>query len=201
MSSELTQLPSSYLIVAGGLIGSVVTMMIGKILDLFQKSREHKYSIQKEFFNKKLSSAEVLDSSLQKMTSLYSPLAISLQKMTDFAATEHMEIYSDFFQKHLAKIQKIAEDIDGLSYSAALYFDMEAIEKSAVTCFEAVMNSVLMLALAAQKVPSANEADKEILKKEVIKIFEEMSSAIKSLKATTNELLSQIRIEMRKYEP
>jgi hypothetical protein len=44
--------------IMGGLVGSIFTVIITKILEIIQKSKEHKYSLQKTFFEKKLQSAE-----------------------------------------------------------------------------------------------------------------------------------------------
>ena len=44
--------------ILGGLIGSIITVVIGKVLDLIQQSKQHKYSIQKTFFTKKLEVAD-----------------------------------------------------------------------------------------------------------------------------------------------
>lgn len=41
-----------------GLLGAVVTIIVTRVLDLIQKSKEHKYSLQKLFFEKKLQAAE-----------------------------------------------------------------------------------------------------------------------------------------------
>ena len=38
----------------GGLIGSILTVVISKSLEIFQKSKEHKYDLQRQFFVKKL---------------------------------------------------------------------------------------------------------------------------------------------------
>ena len=54
---ETSNIYTIYAII-GGLIGSVLTVIISKILDIMQQSREHRYSIQKTFFTKKLEVAE-----------------------------------------------------------------------------------------------------------------------------------------------
>ena len=47
------QIPSSILALLAALLGSILTIGIGKVLDLIQKRQEHKYSLQKIFFEKK----------------------------------------------------------------------------------------------------------------------------------------------------
>jgi len=44
--------------ILGGFIGSTLTVLITKSLEILQKSKEHKYNFQTLFFNKKLAAAE-----------------------------------------------------------------------------------------------------------------------------------------------
>jgi hypothetical protein len=48
---ETSNIYTLYAIISG-LIGSVLTVIVSKILDIIQQSREHRYSIQKTFFTK-----------------------------------------------------------------------------------------------------------------------------------------------------
>jgi primosomal protein N'' len=44
--------------ILGGLIGSLITVIVTKLLDMLQKANEHDYPLRKAFFKKKLVAAE-----------------------------------------------------------------------------------------------------------------------------------------------
>lgn len=60
----------------GGLIGSILTVVISKSLEIFQKSKEHKYDLQRQFFVKKLSAAEATVMQYSLMSDAISQLIV-----------------------------------------------------------------------------------------------------------------------------
>lgn len=66
-----------------GLVGSILTVTIGKILELVQESKKHKYSLKRVFFEKKLASLEAavrLWYKSAEMTGMLSALLAQISK-------------------------------------------------------------------------------------------------------------------------
>lgn len=52
----------------GGLIGSTLTVVSKELLEIFRDSKQHSYSLQKYYFEKKLKAAEAASSVWLKST-------------------------------------------------------------------------------------------------------------------------------------
>ena len=112
--------------ILGGLIGSSLTVVVTKLLDLFQKSKEHKYSLQKIFFEKKLLAAEVTIAQYTIMYKALSSLAVLYERL-DFDPCGDIESYlQDSLGEEAEKQMEIANDASFIvANSITLYFDFE----------------------------------------------------------------------------
>jgi hypothetical protein len=108
----------------GGLIGSIITVVLTKILDLIQKSKEHKYSLQRAFFDKKLQAAEAAVSHLSMLTSAIGEFIVLHGQEYDTGQEVPYEVYKVMTESASGSWEKIREASNGLTNSLSLYFDV-----------------------------------------------------------------------------
>jgi hypothetical protein len=84
------QVPTStiaIIVTLAALLSSIFTVTLGKILDLIQKHQEHKYSLQKAFFEKKLKTEEAIVSLTQKAISFLGSTSTILTNIPNIFTT------------------------------------------------------------------------------------------------------------------
>ena len=110
--------------VLGGLIGSILTVVISKSLEILQKSKEHKYDLQKQFFVKKLSAAEATVMQYSLMSDSISQLIVLYSRYEQ----NETEIGSQLNDNLLNQIEERIALANNASLSLAnaisLYFDL-----------------------------------------------------------------------------
>ena len=205
MASEITQLPISMIAFLGGLLGSILTIAIGKALDLIQKRQEHKYSLQKAFFEKKMKVAEAIVVQSQKLINILGPFNSILCKVPEFAAIGDLGIFQSQMTSFGLQAQKLIQETGDCVLAARLYFDTAELDRVTSLCYEKLLNSVLMLSLmnnemSKLKSDSIGEAGQEILKK-AIQFLSEFSSTLTSIKTVSDKFIFKVRNEMKRYEP
>jgi len=111
--------------IIGGLIGSILTIALTKILEMIQKSKEHRYSLQKEYFTKKLSAAEEAiaawyraANSIGAMAKLYTQFPYLKEGMN----VSMFKILHSRLEDHLNKVYEASSQV---RYSVFLYFDFD----------------------------------------------------------------------------
>jgi len=110
--------------ILGGFIGSTLTVLITKSLEILQKSKEHKYNFQTLFFNKKLAAAETT----VMQYSLFSDTLCQLRLL--YSRYEEYDTYignqlNDNLLKQIEEKIKIANHASmSLANSISLYFDL-----------------------------------------------------------------------------
>lgn len=110
--------------ILGGLIGSILTVVITKLLEMLQKSKEHKYNLQKSFFEKKLLAAEatitqytILSTALTNLAVLYERLNEEINEVEDY-------LQNTLHQQVMQQIEVANNASFIVANSVTLYFDL-----------------------------------------------------------------------------
>jgi hypothetical protein len=200
------QMSSSVLALLAALFSSILTLGIGKVLDLIQKRQEHQYSLQKIFFEKKIKVAEAVVSNLQKGLNVLQPISTILAKVPDLSTiAETGSFLTSHFQTLSSQIQSIPQETTDYIQAASLYFDETKLKPGGMPSYEEVFNSLLklpvLLARANALTPDTPAIEREKIKDETIKVLMEFKSHIDSLRAMIEKIIHNLRDEMKKYEP
>lgn len=207
MPPENMQLSSSIIALLSGLVGSILTIAVSKVLDLIQKRQEHKYALRKAFFEKKLQVAEAMVGNLQKTINIFRPLSTVLRKIPDFVTQGTPR---DFLESQMQTIssqaQKILQETGDCSYAAQLYFDVGKLNNIISLCYEKMLNCAIMYALLEKKArsitpESVSKTDLEEIVNQYSELLKDMTLTIDSLKTSMDTFISAIRDEMKEYEP
>lgn len=112
--------------ILGGLIGSIITVVVTKLLDIFQKSKEHKYTLERSFFEKKLLAAEatitqytILSTALTNLTVLYERILNESNEMEDY-------LQDTLHQQSMQQLEIANNASFIVANSVTLYFDLDA---------------------------------------------------------------------------
>ncbi|MGV3597531.1 MAG: hypothetical protein ACO1PI_06650 [Bacteroidota bacterium] len=107
--------------ILGGLVGSVLTILTSKILDIIQKSKEHQYELQKLFFERKLHAAETTITQYTILYQAVNTLAILYEKFDQ----ETGELENILAQQVVTQMEVANNASFMLANSITLYFDFE----------------------------------------------------------------------------
>jgi hypothetical protein len=128
MDSKFTIDPTTLSVITllSGLLGSILTIVLTKVLDLFQKSKEHKYSLQKVFFERKLNAAETATIQFQILANACFNLSVLFERLNN----EDEDEDENFLDKHLfEQVTQQTEVANNASFlianSVTLYFDLD----------------------------------------------------------------------------
>jgi hypothetical protein len=110
--------------ILGGLIGSILTVVITKLLEILQKSKEHKYTLEKSFFEKKLLAAEatitqytILSTALTNLAVLYERLNVDTNEVEDY-------LQNTLHQQAMQQLEVANNASFIVANSVTLYFDL-----------------------------------------------------------------------------
>jgi hypothetical protein len=110
--------------ILGGLIGSILTVVITKLLEIIQKSKEHKYTLEKSFFEKKLLAAEatitqytILSTALTNLAVLYERLNIDTNEVEEY-------LQNTLHQQAMQQLEVANNASFIVANSVTLYFDL-----------------------------------------------------------------------------
>lgn len=203
-----------WLAILGGLIGSIVTVVVTKLLEIFQASKSHKYELDRIFFEKKLAAAEL---AMTQYTILSNSL-INLAVLFERANNESNPI-EDYLQTHLH--QQATQQIELannasfiISNSIALYFDIKSQfnQNEVISDFLALLASLQPLLenrystfeFYKSKVGTTNENSSYQLYLQAEQSLDEKLKAVSlSMNRFNQELLNtmkQIREEMSRFD-
>lgn len=203
-------------VILGGLIGSIVTVLLTKIFELIQKSKEHKYYLRKLFFEKKLQSAEA---AVAEWYSASSSL-FALAKLYELMSTEGRELDEEVFEQleaaALAKLKEIERSTTNqISNSVFLYFDIDTdlfLNENTIgkiyTCFSEiksrsyVINNFIELRNQKKETESGRILQDAIdrIRDEAKPLLSELASLYSKSQKDMTALLQKIRREMKKFE-
>ena len=200
--------------ILGGLIGSVLTVVLTKVLDLIQKKNEYTYDLKKQFFSKKLQAAEAAVMQYSLFSDAINQLIILFGRYQE-SDTKIGENLNDNLQKQIDEKIALANNSSlALSSSIELYFDLTS-NYSANEILNSFYDSVNILAPYSENVEVTHEQYLRFIgtekEKEAYDIYlnaenflgQAMKNVGEGYKVFDTELrnqMSQIRAEMKKYE-
>lgn len=112
--------------ILGGLIGSILTVVIGKSLEILQKSKEHKYELEKQFFVKKLSAAEATVMQYSLLSDALSQLIILYSRYEAYETDIGKQLNDDLLKQIDEKIALANKASLNIANAISLYFDLQS---------------------------------------------------------------------------
>lgn len=197
-----------------GLVGSTITVIITKILELIQKDREFKYDLKKQFFVKKLQAGET--AIIQ-----YTNLCVALQQLSTIysrheeSQTEIGQNLKDNLLKQIdSKLLIINSSSFELANSINLYFDLTSIineseimsgvydKMSVLSNYLEKVEESYEIYLKTNEVNKQNEAYEkyEIAYDLLVQAMNDIGALYKKFEGEIRGQIRQIRNEMKKYE-
>lgn len=109
----------------GGLIGSILTVVITKVLDLLQQSQKHRYSLKQSFFQNKLRSAEAAATQWQLFSNsagTFEALAKQWNEKPRSFSSASIDLLGRELHSHLESIRQSSVDA---ANTVMLYFELD----------------------------------------------------------------------------
>lgn len=198
-------------IILGFLTGSLATQLVPKVLEMIQKSKEHKYSLEKIFFEKKLQAAEI------GIAHWYGSglIAKEMVRLLQLSASNEIvsqQIILEVQAELNNELKKIRQIQSNAHFSFPLYFEMDNSFLWGTEAFEKYLNSlsaahivgVEIDGLITRKEQGAidSELDDRILelKKSLLNHCRDMNDAIESNIKSVNKLVTTARHDLKRYE-
>lgn len=205
-------------VVIGGLVGSILTVLITKGLDIFADREKNKFELKKAFFEKKLEAAEAMMSSYYSVTSAMSGLD-SLYSLVSHDRNQNINWkafgqFNDTFSSRLNEFGQTALSAKSAQLSFPLYFDIGD-ELWGTGIYQEYLSSLLRIAnlevplKTAIKIATENNDPKmdEWCFEQIEKVWDEyrkemisLSPILKKIKAEFIDGMKILRVEMKKYE-
>lgn len=200
--------------ILGGLIGSILTVVITKILELLQKKNEFNYELKKQFFNKKLLAAEAATIQGSHLSEAINQLIVLFSRYRESDSNVGKNLNDNLLKQIEEKIALANSSSLALSSSINLYFDL-ASNYTTNEIFISFYDSLNMLAPYTENVEITHEQYLRHIgtehENEAFEIYqnaenflgEEMKNVANGYKIFDVELrnqIRQIRSEMKKYE-
>ncbi|WKZ71132.1 MAG: hypothetical protein QY331_07690 [Melioribacteraceae bacterium] len=197
------------------LLGSIITIVITKLFEIFQASKENKFTLRKIYFEKKIIAAEeaITDlyndlNGISKFMRVYNKIANS--KIEDFPFIyKEMEYLNEETKKAIDATDKIA-------HRMYLYFDFDEYMEKEESNLDALLDLSTELRSAESEIEIiikvAKDFDKdqgaeEIALNKIKEKFEEYIPKLKELvqlghraQKDARMQLKQIKAEMKKYD-
>jgi len=199
----------------GGLIGSIITIVIIKALDMIQKGREHRFSLQKSYFEKKLQAAETVLTKWDHTVSILSSLIGLYERISTKEKELEYELFRMTNESFTSNLQQIAKASNEVSNIILLYFPTEGsayLNSEAFKRFLDRLSSIKALDISLKFALDFYDKfrgtkHEEDAWSEVERIIKEYQSNLNDLSSILNEahkemmnLMEKIREEMKKYE-
>jgi hypothetical protein len=200
--------------ILGGLIGSILTVVITKVLELVQKKNEFDYELKKQFFNKKLLSAESAMMQYEHLSEGINQLIILFSRYKESNSNVGRNLNDNLLKQIDEKIALANSSSLALSSSINLYFDLTS-NYSTNEILTNFYDSINMLAPYTENVDITHEQYLRYIgtehENEAFEIYQNaenfLDQAMKNVAygykvfdAELRKQMSQIRTEMKKYE-
>jgi hypothetical protein len=106
-----------------GLIGSIGTVMVTKIIEYFLANKEHTLALKKEHFNRKL---VIFEKAISHWTIAYQTLcSMALLFKTIRKEEVAADYFGDIFSRLDMQLQTISKETQGMAIAIGLYTDIE----------------------------------------------------------------------------
>lgn len=200
--------------ILGGLIGSILTVVITKVLELVQKKNEFDYELKKQFFNKKLLSAESATMQYAHLSEGINQLIILFSRYRESDSNVGRNLNDNLLKQIDEKIALANSSSLALSSSINLYFDLTT-NYSTNEILTNFYDSINMLAPYIENVEITHEQYLRFIgteqENEAFEIYQNaenflgqamknVADGYKVFDAELRKQMSQIRTEMKKYE-
>lgn len=197
--------------IIGFLTGSLATGLVTKVLEMIQKSKEHKYSLEKAFFEKKLLAAEAVVAYWYGSSLMATNMATLFRLSVDNENISQPIILSAQAElnNEMKKIQQIQSNAH---FSFPLYFDLEDSFLWSGEAFEAYVSATSAAYIIANRIDnftggesqgaseSGDAAEIAQLKEELFIHIEKMVGAIETNKKLVSGLIRKAKLELKQYE-
>jgi hypothetical protein len=199
--------------IIAGLIGSIVTVVATKVLEMVQGAREHRYSLEKAFFDGKLEAAQSLVSQISQI--IQSLSTFRLLSEADLRDRLPFEVYKGLHDTFFPQWQTIGKQYTSIANLMMLYFpdgEMAALEKTGGQRLIAPWLSFMQCASTLTALYAAKDAlpgaECDFLDKRIAEVEPEMNASLRSFlsvsqeaeRALSNDLV-KMRADMRAYDP
>ena len=111
--------------ILGGLVGSILTVVITKLLEIFQSSKQHQFSLEKTFFEKKLAAAELAMTQYMMLSNALNNLSILYGRLNKEKNELEEHIQNNLIQQANQQLEVVNHSSFVLANSINLYFDFE----------------------------------------------------------------------------
>lgn len=200
--------------ILGGLIGSIMTVVITKVLEVIQKKNEFNYELKKQFFNKKLLAAEATTIQYSYLSIALNQLIILFSRYKESDSNFGENLNDNLLKQINEKIVLANNSSLELSSSINLYFDFTS-NFSTNQILTSFYDSLIMLGTYTENVEITHEqflrfigtGDEnvafEIYQNAENYLDQAMKNVAEGYKTFDDELREQIeyiRNQMRKYE-
>lgn len=197
------------------LLGSLVTIVVSKLLELFQLSKANKFTLRKIYFEKKISAAEEAITDLYEEITGISKFIRVYEKIADSDIEKMPFIYKEI-ELLKKETKSVIESTDKIANRMYLYFDLyEYLEKS-----ELYLDSLLNISTEIRSLDFDMEIKFKILKeyednkqmqdiifKSIKELFPSYIPKLKELvelghkaQVEAKKQLKRIKEEMKKYD-
>lgn len=112
-------------LILSGLIGSIATIALTKVLELIQSSKQHKYSLQKAFFERKINAGETAVAQWTMLRSTMMTLSTLFEKALEISSELGQQFAQDTFNDLNKKIKEAQTATYHLASAVYFYFDIE----------------------------------------------------------------------------
>ncbi len=202
-------------VLIGGLVGSLLTIIVVKALDIAEKRREHRFSLQKSYFQKKLQAAETALAKWDSTASALSGLVALYERVVAKEKELEYELFRMTNESFIAQLKEIAQASNEIANIVLLYFDTDdtaTLNSEAFKKFLDRLASIKSLDIPMrfaldfyEKFRGTHHEDEAW--GEVERIMKEYQSCLKDLSLSLNEahremvdLIGRTRKAMKKYE-
>lgn len=107
-----------------GLLGSIITVVITKVLDIFERDHEHKNNLRKIIFERKINAAESAAISLVKVGSNIGALSVLYKTLSEEKGKFNAEMFSNINHLFCKKIGDISNTTSDIASTINIFFDL-----------------------------------------------------------------------------
>lgn len=200
----------------GGLVGSLLTIVVSRLFTVMQKSRDHRFALERSFFERKLQAGENAMSQWHATASLLNGIMALYERITIRERELEYELFRVTNDSLITQWQKVSQTVHDLANTIVLYFDTD--ENTYITGdqFKKLLERLASIRSLDVSLKFAldlydkfkGSRQEEIAWNEVKRIIEEYQSNLVEITYLFNEaqkemvdVLQKMRKEVKKFEP
>ena len=194
----------------GGLI-AILTIVATKLLDIFQKGRDHRLSLRKEYFDRKLAAAEAAVAQWSSSASVIRGLSTLYDQVSTDEERKGGQVYGVMNKVFTAQLEKLQDASKTLNASVLLYFDIDDFiqSKAPLRRFFQLLVEINDLALTEDVLKELGEELKDAesqaftqtelkkTQKQIASLFKQLSSVLDEADQSMQSVVKLIRTELK----